>query len=64
MRPALRVLDHAWGRPPEHLLEPELVVPSTVSELENMPTAQLLALVAEDSSAGASKDAIASDESR
>jgi hypothetical protein len=44
-RPALRVLDHAWGRPPEHLAEPELPVPTTVDEIKNMPTAQLLALV-------------------
>jgi hypothetical protein len=56
-RPALRVLDHAWGRPPEHLAEPELPVPTTVDEIKNMPTAQLLALVRESSrSEGASSD--------
>jgi hypothetical protein len=48
-RPALRVLDHAWGRPPEHLAEPELPVPTTVDEIKNMPTAQLLELVRESS---------------
>jgi hypothetical protein len=57
VRPALRVLDHAWGRPPEHLVEPELPVPTTVDEIKNMPTAQLLALVRESTwSGGASSD--------
>jgi hypothetical protein len=49
VRPALRVLDHAWGRPPEHPAEPELPVPTTVAEIKNMPTAQLLELVRESS---------------
>ena len=47
VRPALRLLDHAWGRPPEHVVESEVPVPTTQSEIEQMPTAQLLELLAE-----------------
>jgi hypothetical protein len=44
-RPAARVLDHAWGRPPEHVVAHEVAVPRTVAEIEQMSTADLIELV-------------------
>ena len=44
-RSALRVLEHGWGRAPEHLV-PQPVV-DEFNDFENMSTAQLVAFVRE-----------------
>jgi hypothetical protein len=43
-RPALRLLEHGWGKPPEKV--ESLPEPEDVSDLKNMSTAELHALVA------------------
>ena len=43
-RPALRVLEHGWGKPPEKV-ESEPVLEDGDLDLEKMSTAQLQALV-------------------
>jgi hypothetical protein len=55
-RPALRLLEYSWGRPPEYVI-PELPPVVDEDDIRKMPTAQLLALVRESSrSEGASSD--------
>jgi hypothetical protein len=45
-RSALRILEHSWGRPPEHVLPAELDRDDEFN-VESMPTSQLIAFVRE-----------------
>ena len=63
VRPALRVLDHDWGRPPEHVVEREVPVPTTVSEIEQMSTPDLLELLRRNPRRTVASEGTAADES-
>jgi hypothetical protein len=54
-RSALRVLEHSWGRPPEHVVPAALDADDDLN-FESMPTAQLIALVREQRQARAAAE--------